>query len=766
MAKAKIVPGVYVTQKSGELAVAAPFGLNVVGIVGTASRGIMDDAILCNAIQDVYEIYGYPDAFDSEAEGTELSLSRAAAIAYDAGAQAVQCVRVGSSSAAKSSRFIDTTTGYAAELLAQTEGAWGNEIKYKVENADGATATDGHVASHSAYYEASYTDAREGTDPWSGEPFPYLNVTHVPTFVAEANAGNSISVQYGAGTGTEVTMKIIHSDSFVFKETGEDDGDVVDAENTKQAGQTFTTRDACTIEGVNLRLKYTVVPVPLASSLKVELFAVDSDHKPTGSALATGSDTFTNLALTSSYTTESISFSSSYGLEASTEYAIILSWSGTYTSGDFTIAGLEAPTATPTFTRGYCWWSTDTGGTWAASTTTETILFYPDLTISEGYCVFVINAWGTTWPDGNAGDKYIIWSGTSTPLDNTYADVNFYTATSMLVTVKYGDLEEKYWVIDGYDLIADVNVGSTIVDAAIPSSSDQRGEYPIITVGGWQYFGLGAGTSGHDGATDVAASDYETGFAALEKVNAHVITAAGRKDQAVISKLLAHVKNASDNKRERIAIAGHGYGLDLADVLTSNGAYADKRLVWVTPGVKRTNPSDGLQEELPASYMANYAAGWLAANDPSLSILYKTINVEGLETLYTEQEVEQIVQKRMICASQLTEGGLRWRESINTTLETDWKEIIVVRIVDYATHGQRTICNGFVGRKNLSSQRSAIQTVIERFFEGMKNAAMLDDSDDAYSVAVTMPDRWTVTVRTTFKPVGTIKFIIIEETIR
>jgi len=763
---AKIVPGVYVTQKSGELAVAAPFGLNVVGIVGTASRGTIDEAVLCNAIQDVYKIYGYPDVYDSTSEGTELSLSRAAAIAYDAGAQAVQCVRVGSSSAAKSSRFIDTTSGYAAELLAQSEGTWGNEIKYKVENADGVTATEGHVAAHSAYYEVSYTDAREGTDPWSGEPFPYLSVTHVPTFVAEASAGNSISVQYSAGTGTEVTMKIIHSDSFVFKETSEDDGDVVDAENTKQASQTFTTRDACTIEGVYLRLKYGVVPDPLASSLKVELFAVDSDHKPTGSALATGTDTFTNLALTSSYTTETIAFSSSYALVADTEYAIVLSWSGTYTSGDFTIAGLEAPTATPTFTRGYCWWSTDTGSTWAASSTTETILFYPDLTVSEGYCVFVTNAWGTAWPSGNTGDKYIIWSGTSTPLDNTYVDVKFYTATSMLVTIKYGDLEEKYWVIDGYDLIADVNFSSTIIEAITPSSSDQRVEYPIITVGEWQYFGLGAGTSGHDGATDVAASDYETGFAALETVNAHVITAAGRKDQAVISKLLAHVKNASDNKRERIAVAGHGFGLALADVLTSNGAYADKRLVWVTPGVKRTNPDGGDQEELSAAYMANYAAGWLAANDPSLSILYKTVNVEGLETLYTEQEVEQIVQRRMICVNQLTEGGIRWRDSINTTLETDWREIIVVRIVDYATHGQRSICNGFVGRKNLSSQRAAIQTVIERFFEGMKNAAMLDDSDDAYSVDVKMPDRLTVRVLTTFKPVGTIKFIEIENTIR
>lgn len=768
---AKIVPGVYVTQKSGELAVAAPFGLNVVGIVGTASRGVMDESVLCNAVQDVYEIYGYPDVFDSESEGTELSLSRAAAIAYDAGAQAIQCVRVGSNSAAKASRYIDAETAekYCAELEAATEGAWGNEISYKVENADGVTSTDGHVAAHSAYYDVSYTDARYGADPWSGEPFPYLNVTHAPTFVAEANAGNSISIQYNAGAGTEVTMKTIHANMYVFKESSEDEGDILDA-NNDQVAQTFTVIDNCTMSGAVIRAKYNTGTPTGGTGLTVTLKAVDSSHKPTGSVLATGEIAWASFLV--GYESLSVTFTASVNLVAGTEYALVFSAPSLATNGVI-FAGLESPTSTPTYSSagtettklGYAWFD-DAGGGWAESITTETNLFYPTLTIPEGSCVFVINAWGTAWPTGNTGDKYIIWSGTNTPIDNTYVYVNFYTATSMQITVRYGGLEEKYWVIDGYDLVTDVNIRSNLITALAPDTTPLQSDPPKITSGGWQYFGLGDGTSGHDGATDVAASDYETGLAALEIVNAHVITAAGRKDQAVISKLLAHVKNASANKRERIAVAGHGYGLDLADVLTSNGAYADKRLVWVTPGVKRTNPSDGLQEELPASYMANYAAGWLAANDPSLSILYKTINVEGLETLYTEQEVEQIVQRRMICASQLTEGGLCWRDSITTTLETDWKEIIVVRIVDYATHGQRSICNGFIGRKNLSSQRSAIQTVIERFFESMKNAAMLDDSDDAYSVVVTMPDRWTVRVVATFKPVGTIKFIEIENTIR
>jgi hypothetical protein len=556
---------------------------------------------------------------------------------------------------------------------------------------------------------------------------------------------------------------------YVFKESGEDDGDTIDG-TTDKVAQTFTVLDDCTISGAVIRAKYNTGIPTGGTGLTVELMAVDSNHQPSGSALASGEIAWGDFGV--SYANESVTFGSSYDLVAGTEYALVFSAPSLATNGvDF--GGLEAPTSTPTYSTagteatklGYAWFD-NAGAGWAESTTTETNLFYPTLTIDEGNCVFVINAWGTTWPSGNSGDKYIIWSGTSTPIDNTYVDVNFYTATSMQVTVRYINLEERYWVLDGYDLIADINSDSVIVEAVAPDTSDQRDEYPIITPGGWQYFGLGAGDAGANGATDVASTDYETGLGVLANVGAHVITVAGRKDQATISKLVIHVNNATDQKRERIGVAGHGVGLDFADVLTSNGAYNEKRLVWVTPGVLRTNPSDGNQETLPASYMAAYVAGWLAANDPSESILYKSLSVEGLETDYTENEVDQIVQRRMICASTLTEGGTVWRESINTTIQTADREITVVRIVDYARMGLRSICNGFIGKKNLSSQRAAIQTVVESHLENMKNATMLVDSDDAYSVEISAPDAFTVQVVVTIRPVGTIKYIDLKFIIR
>lgn len=759
------IPGVYTSRETGETAVAAPVAMNVVGIVGTASRGPVDEAVLINSIQKAYETYGYPDAFDADAEGQELSLTRALSLVYDAGGQGCWVVRVASSSAAIATRDVDSASGTAAVLEAETKGSWGNNIRYKVEFADGVLTTDNHVESHGGFYEASYTDAR--TDA-AGVPFAWLAITHAPDFVAEPNAGNTITITYSSGTGSNIVMNIIHSDAFVFNEgASPTDGDIVNTSATDKIAQTFFTRSACVIEGVNFRMQYDAsAPVPLTSNCKLEIFAVDSDHKPTGSALGSGIETFTNLALGATYSSENIDLTAAVDLDANTEYAIVLSWDSTWTSGDFQLGGLEAPTATPTYTRGFAWFSADTGTTWAASTLVETNLFYPNFTISENHCVFVVNSWGETWPTGNSGNKYIIWGSTSTPVDSTYVDVNFYTTTSMQVTIQYGGLEEKYWVLDGFDLIADVTENSSFITASAPATSDERDEPPSITTGGWQYFGLGGATMGDDGASDIAASDFDVGFTALLTVDAHIIVAAGRSDDAVISKLKNHVTNASAQKRERVAVAGHAVGLDFVDVLTSNSSFADERLQWFTPGVKKTNPNTGTQETLPAAYTAAYGAGFLAAYEPATSMLHKPVSVEALETYYTETQVGQLISKRMVPISELTEGGVVFRHHINTSTDTALNRTTIVRIADYADRSIRSVTNGFIGHKNLSSQRAAIKIVCSGVFEKMDNLDMLNDQASPYEVEISMPDLFTVQVDCAYTPVGTIEVIRIKSVIR
>jgi len=734
------------------MAIALPVSLNTLAVVGTANRGVLDTPTLITGIQQAYNTFGYPDAFDSTTEMQELSLTRAIQLAFDGGASNIYAVRVAASSAASATRDVQSTSGDCVILTAASEGTWGNDLQFKIEIADGDTATTGHVAQHFGFVEDTYTDALTASSP-----FDYLDIATAVNYYAEENAGNSVQVIYDSGTGTAVDMTIIHSDAHALKETADVPGEPLST-TAMWCSQTFTTLDACTIEGVRIRMAEDATG--LTGDVTVALRAVDTaTGKPTGAHLASVSVSDTTLALSTSYSTEVFTFSATYDLVADTKYAIVI-YCDTISAGIVYVGGLTAD-GTDTYTKGDGWYSSNSGTDWGASTFVEDYMFDIIITIPEAHCEFVVNNWDTAWPGGEY--KHIRWSGDSTPTDTTHANIGYYTASSRKLTVKYGTLEEYFWVVDGTDMVADVNAGSALVTATADTNVTEE---PLITTG-FQQFGVGAGTTGNSGAADVSAGDYDAGWTALELFNVHVLTAAGRSDRATISAMTAHCENMANKKKERVAVAGHAFDKTLAQVLQSSGPYASKRLAFVSPGIDRANVSTGLVEDLPASYTAAYFAGQLCKGDVSESNLFKTLSVAGLETLYSEGELEQIVQRRIIPASEMAEGGYRWRESINTSSDSEWREITTVRITDYATFGLRSICNQFIGRKNLGGARSAIANAVIGFFETMKNSEMLSDSMPSYTVSVTSTEQQQaagiVQVTVTFKPVKAIKYITIIE---
>lgn len=758
----QILPGVYPDIRSGDLAVARPVSLNVLGLVGTANRGTVDSAVLISSIQEAYETYGFPDAYDSSSEMEELTLSRGLQLAFDAGASSIYAVRVASSSAAKATRDVVSSSGTCVNLTAATEGTWGNDLQYLVEIADGDLATDYHTDKHFGYVEDSYTDALTNSSPFS-----YLALTSAVNYYAEANQANLVRVIYSSGTGTAVDMTIIHSDAHALQESSEVDGDAVNSLSATGDAicQTFTTIDAAEITGVRLRMKY-VTAVPVGGFAYVGLYAVDSNGLPIGSALAATADVSANSwatrAIGATYSTEEFSFATAYSMAADTKYAIIVGWNDTYTSGDFTCGGLTAD-GTDTYTRGDAYFATDGlpgTGTYTASSTVEDYMFDTIISIPENQCEFVISNWGTTYP--SAQKKHIRWSSTSTPTDTTYAYVNYYTSTSRKVTIKYGSKEEYFWIVDGDDLVTDITASSVLVTATAGANSSEE---PTETVT-WQNFGLGAGTPGNNGATDVAPGDYVTGLAALEEDYIHVISCPGRSDRATIAAISTHVTNMSKPgmEHERIAVAGHAYGYTLDEVLTFSGPFANKRLVLVTPGIDKTNVGTGDLEGLSAAYTATHLAGFLCSGDISESNLFKAVNVAGLELIYTRPQLEQVVQKRIDPVAQLAEGGYKWHESLTTSTDTEWQEITVVRIVDYATYGLRSVCRQFIGRKNLRSNRSAVRNAVLKFFDDMLSKQMLSTTNgEPYSVSVeaTRADETEGRVRVivSYMPVLAIKYI-------
>lgn len=751
----EILPGVYVQRKEGSLVSTSPVGLNTLAVVGTANRGPINEPVLLKSIQHAYSTFGFPDEFDSTAEGEELSLTRAVQIAYDAGASQIYAVRVASDSAAKATRIIESTSGDCVELKAASEGEWGNDLFYKVEIADGEVDTDYHVAKHFGQVDEDATDAL--TD---SSPFPYYELSTGSGYNAIASVQNSVELTYSAGTGTAVDMDIIHSDAHVFKESGEVDSEVAD-DNNDWFSQTFTTRDACTVEGVRLRMAY-VTGVP-SGDYTVEIYEVDAAGEPntSGTAIAESSDTFASLSLGTSYSTELFTFDSSVDLLADTKYAIVVSGTGVDGSHEFKIGGLTAA-GTDTYTRGEAFFSSDGGSSWSESSNVEDFLFDLDITIPENHCVFVINDWGTTWP-GGGNRKHLRWSGDATPLNDTYIDMTYYTSESRKVSIKYGSVKEEYWVVSGDDLVNDVTDSSSLVTAVADSNSSEE---PSTTTG-WQQFGLGSGTMGVNGATDVSAADYGEGFDELEQIYVHVVTAAGRVDRATISDMVSHVESMSESRMERFCVAGHAYGLTLAETMEASGAFASARLAYVSPGIKKTNVNTGEVETLNAGYTAAYLAGWLCRGDISESNLYKSVNVAGLEKYYTEAEAGQLASRRINPIMEFPEGGYRWKTAWTTSTSAGQKLITTIRIGDYATYGIRTICNKFIGNKNLPGNRGAIRTAIKSFLERMEARDMLrkDSDEKPFSVRVDPddddPTRLEVVVHV--KPVAAIEYIDVIE---
>lgn len=759
-----VLPGVTIETSAADLAIATPISLNTLAVVGTANRGPLNTPTLISNVQKAYDIFGYPDEYDPTSEGQELTLTRGIQLAIDAGASGIYAVRVASSNAEYASRYIASTTNYCAKLIAITKGSWGNGLMYKVEIADGDTTTVGHVASHSGRVTETYSDSLTGSSPYS-----YLEIISASNYPAEANAANSIRVVYAAGDGASVIMTILHSDAHLFKESGEVDASVEIMEGvTDQFAQTFTTLDAVTLNSVNLRMKYAIAS-PVTGSCIVAIYATDSDGIPTGSPLGSVTDLWTTLALTTNYTTEGFTFTSPVVLTADTKYAIVVSSTGGWTAtadvflGGFTAAG------TNTFTKGAAYFDA-AGAGFVASTEIADYIFDTVIEIPEAYCEFVINNWGSAYPTSEL--KYIRWSTTSTPTDTTITYLSYYTAHSRKVSLMYGEYIEEYWVVDGNDLITDVNLSSTIATAEIPevgagSSPDE--EPTMIT--NWQQFGQGVSgftTVGANGATDVASSDYADGLSPLERLTIHVVTFPGRYERTMISILVTHVTNMSKKgvKHERIAIAGHGYGLTLEEVLQTTSPYDSERLVFVTPGVKRTNVDTGILETLSASYQCTYLGGWLCAGDISESNLGKVLLVSGLETNYTYEEAAQITPRRMIPALLTVEGGIKWIESLTTATATEWREITTVRISDYVRYSLRSALAPFVGRKNLPYQQAAMKSAITRLFNTMDSRDMLDkptDGSKAFTVNVSSTDeqkaQGIVEVIVTFKPVKAIKYI-------
>ncbi|MES1241717.1 MAG: phage tail sheath C-terminal domain-containing protein [Acidobacteriota bacterium] len=130
-----VLPGVSIEVRDEGLLI--PLGVTVgnLGVVGTASKGPLNTAVILGSYAEARETFGEYDAWVDGAS-SELTLVRALEQAFRHGAGTVFAVRVANGTPASAAFTVAAAGGAGAELVAATPGTWGNAISVEVTAAD------------------------------------------------------------------------------------------------------------------------------------------------------------------------------------------------------------------------------------------------------------------------------------------------------------------------------------------------------------------------------------------------------------------------------------------------------------------------------------------------------------------------------------------------------------------------------------------------------------------------------------------------------
>lgn len=290
---------------------------------------------------------------------------------------------------------------------------------------------------------------------------------------------------------------------------------------------------------------------------------------------------------------------------------------------------------------------------------------------------------------------------------------------SVKVTVKLGSNEESYTVVSGTDLVADISGQSSFLKASTSANAVDAAKLPDIfgSADDFKLFGSGANTRGDNGASG---ANYATGLELLLNENTHIIVAAGQSHTSVGAALTAHCNLASSdlNKRERVGVVGSDLG-DTVDKVSGHSLNSN-RIVFVAPGIQATDRTNGKTVTLSGGYAAAAVAGMMSSLSAHNSLTNKQLAVSGLEQNYTNAELTQLIQDRVLLLEK--KFGFRIVKGITTATNTAWHQITTRRIVDFAKFGVRSAANPYIGLLNNERVRSAMRSTINSFL-----TEMLDD---------------------------------------
>lgn len=227
--------------------------------------------------------------------------------------------------------------------------------------------------------------------------------------------------------------------------------------------------------------------------------------------------------------------------------------------------------------------------------------------------------------------------------------------------------------------------------------------------------------------------EYAAAFAKLEAEEHVELMVCGSEMLAVQQALRQSVKNASEGRRERIAVVGAD-GETVSELVTRAQALNCERVVLVAPNAIA---SDGESAISGVSVAAAVAGAIAAENDPAVPLGGAVVKgFGGLDALYSDSELDTLIRGG-VTPLECVGGELSVVRGITTRTKTGdaddatWRELSTILIVDDVIPAVRSSLRAkFHRSKNTAQTRSAVRSQVILDLENKMAAEIITGYDE------------------------------------
>lgn len=220
---------------------------------------------------------------------------------------------------------------------------------------------------------------------------------------------------------------------------------------------------------------------------------------------------------------------------------------------------------------------------------------------------------------------------------------------------------------------------------------------------------------------------YDEAFSLLAAQEGVKVMVCDSQDLTVQQALRETVEEASQLRRERIAVVAAGAGETVTQLLQRAKDLNSQRVVLTAPAAQG--------ETLAGAQVAAAVAGAICAgSDPALPLGGAELRgIDRLEKQYTEGDLDLLIQGgvtpvEMTAGSAWVVRGVTTRTQTGGVSDATWRELTTILVVDDVIPAVRTALQArFHRTKNTQQVRSAIRSQVILELENKKGAEIITD---------------------------------------